>query len=125
MLPDSEEHHGGVKTMRDLPLPGPLRAALREAHERLAGEFRLSRLVLFGSMTQGTEDEESDADLLVVLAARPTHHERDRITSLILDVNLGHGTNISELIVDQHTWDFGLVSVLPIHADIEEEGVRL
>lgn len=125
MLPNSDGHHGGVKTMRDLLLPAPLRTALREAHERLAEEFRLNRLVLFGSVTQGMEDEESDADLLVVLAARPTHHERDRITSLILDVNLGHGTNISELIVDQHTWDVGLVSVLPIHANIEEEGIRL
>ena len=125
MLPDSEGDHGGVKTMRDLQLPASLRNALREARERLAGEFRLNRLVLFGSVTQGTEDEESDADLLVVLAARPTHHERDRITSLILDINLGHGTNISELIVDQDTWDVGLVSALPIHAKIEEEGIRL
>ena len=125
MLPDSEGHHVGAKTMRDLLLPAPLRTALREARDRLAAEFRLDRLVLFGSVIQGTEDEESDADLLVVLAARPTHHERDRITSLILDINLGHGTNISELIVDQHTWDVGLVSVLPIHANIEEEGIRI
>ena len=115
----------GIKMKRDLRLPAPLHDALREARERLGLEFRLDRLVLFGSVIRGTEDEESDADLLVVLAARPTHRERDRITSLILDVNLGYGTNISELIVDQHTWDAGLVSVLPIHAKIEEEGIRL
>ena len=124
MLPDLEGHFGGVKTMRDLLLPAPLRNALQEARERLAAEFRLDRLVLFGSVIQGTDDEESDADLLVVLAVRPTHHERDRITSLILDINLGHGTNLSELIVDQDTWDVGLVSALPIHAKIEEEGIR-
>ena len=53
MLPDSEGDHGGVKTMRDLQLPASLRNALREARERLAGEFRLNRLVLFGSVTQG------------------------------------------------------------------------
>ena len=125
MLADMEGHHGGVKTMRDLLLPAPLRNALREARERLAAEFRLNRLVLFGSVIRGTEDEESDADLLVVLAARPTHHERDRITSMILDINLGHGTNLSELIVDRDTWDIGLVSALPIHKKIEEEGIRV
>ena len=125
MLADLKGHHCGVKTMRDLLLPAPLRNALQEARERLAAEFRLDRLVLFGSVIQGTDDEESDADLLVVLAIRPTHHERDRITSLILDINLGHGTNLSELIVDQDTWDVGLVSALPIHAKIEEEGIRL
>ena len=53
MLPDSEGEHGGVKTMRDLQLPASLRNALREARERLAGEFRLNRLVLFGSVTRG------------------------------------------------------------------------
>ena len=116
---------GRIKMKRDLRLPAPLHSALREARERLVSEFPLNRLVLFGSVIRGTEDEESDADLLVVLAARPTHHERDRITSLILDVNLAHGTNISELIVDQDTWDTGLVSILPFHAKIEEEGIRL
>ena len=125
MLPRQEGHHGGIEMKRDLRLSVPLHGAIREARERLASEFHLNRLVLFGSVARGAEDEESDADLLVVLAARPTHHERDRITSLILDVNLGHGTNISELIVDQDTWDTGLVSILPIHANIEEEGIRL
>ena len=125
MLAESGDIIGGVKTMRDLLLPAPLRTALREARERLAAEFRLERLVLFGSVIRGTEDEESDADLLILLAERPTHHERDRITSLILDINLGHGTNISELIVDQDAWDVGLVSALPIRTKIEEEGIRL
>ena len=125
MLADLKGHHCGVKAMRELLLSAPLRTALREARERLSAEFRLNRLVLFGSVIRGTEDEESDADLLVVLAARPTHHERDRITSLILDINLRHGTNISELIVDQDTWDVGLVSELLIHTKVEEEGIRL
>jgi predicted nucleotidyltransferase len=82
-------------------------------------------MVLFGSVIRGESDEESDADLLVVLTERPTHQERDRITSLILDVNLEHDTNLSELIVDRETWDRGLPSALPVHTEIEEEGIRL
>jgi hypothetical protein len=31
----------------------------------------------------------------------------------------------SELIVDRHTWDKGLPSILPIHEKIEEEGIPL
>jgi hypothetical protein len=50
---------------------------------------------------------------------------RDRITSLILDINLEYGTNLSELIVDRQTWDDGPPSVLPVHKEIEEEGMRL
>jgi predicted nucleotidyltransferase len=81
--------------------------------------------VLFGSVVQGQADEESDVDLLVVLNDPPSHQVRDRITSLILDINLKYGTNLSELIVDQQAWDHGLPATLPIHEEIEEEGIRL
>jgi predicted nucleotidyltransferase len=114
-----------MKAFHDLSLPRPLREALREVSDRLTAAFRVDRLVLFGSVVRGEADEESDADLLVVLTERPTHQERDRITSLILDVNLEYGTNLSELIVDRETWKRGLPSVLPIHAEIEAEGIQL
>ena len=114
-----------MKGVDDVQLAEPLRNALQAAYERLTAEFGVDRLVLFGSVVRGESDEESDADLLVVLTERPTHQTRDRITSLILDINLQYGTNLSELIVDKQTWDCGLPSVLPIDAEIEEEGVRL
>jgi predicted nucleotidyltransferase len=114
-----------MKAFHDLPLPAPLHDALREVSDRLTTAFRVDSLVLFGSVVRGEADEEADADLLVVLTERPTHQERDRITSLILDINLEYGTNLSELIVDRETWERGLPSALPIHAEIEEEGIRL
>jgi predicted nucleotidyltransferase len=114
-----------VKIVDDVQLAEPLRHALQTAYERLTAEFGVDRLVLFGSVVRGASDEESDADLLVVLTERPTHQTRDRITSVILDINLKYGTNLSELIVDRQTWECGLPSALPIHAEIEEEGIRL
>ena len=114
-----------MKVLDDLQLPESLRSALQAARERITAECRVDRMVLFGSVIRGESDEESDADLLVVLTERPTHQERDRITSLILDVNLEHDTNLSELIVDRETWDRGLPSALPVHTEIEEEGIRL
>ena len=85
----------------------------------------MDRLVLFGSLVRGESDAESDVDLLIVLAERPTYEIRDRITGLILDINLEYGTNLSELIVDRQTWDHGLPSALPVHQEIEGEGLRL
>jgi predicted nucleotidyltransferase len=114
-----------VKGLDDLPLPEYLRSALQAVRERITAECRGDRLVLFGSVVRGEADEESDTDLLVVLTERPTHQIRDRIISLILDVNLEHDTNLSELIVDRETWNRGLPSALPIHTEIEEEGIRL
>ena len=62
---------------------------------------------------------------LVVLKDPPSHQLRNQISHLVLDINLEYDTNLSELIVDRQTWDYGLPSVLPIHQTIEEEGVPL
>jgi uncharacterized protein len=114
-----------MRTLEDLMLPPHIHQALQEAQDRITKEFAVDRMVLFGSMARGTADEESDVDLLVVLREQPSHEIRNRITSLVLDINLEYDTNLSELIVDRQTWDEGLLSVLPIHAAIEEEGVPL
>ena len=114
-----------MKLLFELQLPAPLHDALQAAHRRITVEFRVDRLVLFGSLVRGESDAESDVDLLIVLTELPTHEMRDRITSLVLDINLEYGTNLSELIVDRQTWDHALPSTLPVHQKIEEEGIRL
>ena len=114
-----------MKTLLDLYLPQSLGEALQAAQQRITAEFAVDRIVLFGSVVRGEEDEESDVDLLIVLKDPPSHQVRDRITGVILDINLAFDTNFSELIVDRQTWDYGLPSVLPIHQTIEEEGVPL
>lgn len=81
--------------------------------------------MLFGSIVRGEAEEESDVDILIVLKEPPSYQVRDRITSAVLDINLEFDTNLSELIVDRQTWDYGLPSVLPIHQTIQEEGVPL
>lgn len=114
-----------MQLLSELQLPTPLRAALQAACDRITAAFHVDRLVLFGSLVRGESDTESDVDLLIVLTERPTYAIRDRITSLILDINLEYGTNLSELIVDRQTWDYGLPSTLPVHQEIEAEGIRL
>jgi len=120
---------GGEEAMKkalcDLQLAESLHQALQAARERITAEFAADRIVLFGSVVRGQADEESDVDLLIVLQDPPTHQMRNRITRMILDINLEYGTNLSELIIDRQTWDHGLPSVLPIHEVIEEEGIQL
>jgi predicted nucleotidyltransferase len=82
-------------------------------------------MVLFGPVACGTANEESDVDLLIVLKERPSHRVRNRISSIILDINLEYDTNVSDLIVDQNAWDEGPLFVLPIYAEIQQQGIRL
>jgi predicted nucleotidyltransferase len=114
-----------VKTLSDLQLPQQLWKALREAQKRISAEFAVDRIVLFGSIVRGEADEESDVDLLIVLKDPPTHQTRNKISHLLLDVNLEYDANLSGLVVDQEAWDEGLLTVLPIHEAIDEEGLCL
>ena len=114
-----------MKLLSELQLPASIHDALQAVRDRITTEFRVDRLVFFGSLVRGESDAESDADLLIVLTERPTHEMRDHITGLVLDINLEYGTNLSELIVDRQTWDDGLSSALPVHQEIEEKGIRL
>lgn len=114
-----------MKRLDDLKLPQNVSDALRAVRERLTKEFNINRILLFGSVVRGTAVEGSDEDLLIVLSEQADHQIRDRISSIILDLNLAYGTNLSELIVDRETWDQGIPSALPIHEIIEEEGISL
>jgi predicted nucleotidyltransferase len=114
-----------VKNLADLRLPHNVREALQVARARLSTEFNVDRMLLFGSVVRGTANDQSDEDLLIVLRDPVDHQVRNRISSIILDINLDYGTNLSELIVDRETWDHGIPSALPIHKIIDEEGVSL
>ena len=114
-----------MKTLQDLSLPPHIYQALRAARERITSEFAVDRMVLFGSAARGTADEESDVDVLIVLKEHPNHEIRNRISNVTLDINLEYDTNLSELIVDQQAWDEGLLTVLPIYAEIQEQRIQL
>ncbi len=112
-------------TLDNLPVAPVLRQALEAARARIAAEFPVDRIVLFGSVVRGTADTESDVDLLTVLEDHPDYRVRNRIARLIFDVNLDYETNLSALVVDRRAWEEGLFSILPIHAVIEREGITL
>jgi predicted nucleotidyltransferase len=114
-----------MKALYDLHLTEQLQDALRAARDRITAEFAVNSIVLFGSVARGTADQESDVDLLIVLSEQPDHKVRNRISSLLLDINLEYDTNLTCLVVDRQSWEHGLFSVLPIHTAIEREGIAL
>lgn len=83
------------------------------------------KVKIFGSKVEGVADEESDLDILVLLPCDVSEKIRKEIIYKIFDINLIYETNISPLIMSEGEWENGLVSLLPIHDFIEEEGVLL
>ena len=111
------------KELVDLKLSSNLQAALEAVRDRLTAQFEIDRVVVFGSAAWGRPDEESDVDVLIVLKDKLDLETEDRISRVIFEINLEHDTNLSELIVDRHTWDYGLASAMPIHEAIEKRGI--
>lgn len=84
-----------------------------------------AKFKIFGSKAKGVADEESDLDLLIMLPRDITVEIRRRIIHKVFDINLKFETNISPLIMSRKDWESAPVSLLPIHAFIEEEGILL
>lgn len=91
----------------------------------LRNDWPSVKFKLFGSKVTGTFDAESDLDVLIMLPCPATSEIRRQIIHKVFDINLKYGTNISAFIVSENEWQKAPLSLLPIHAVIEEEGVAL
>lgn len=114
-----------MKRLDDISLTQIQRRALAELKHRLVQDFGVEDLVLYGSAARDEADAESDVDLLVLTSDPLSRPERHRITDLVFEVNLEHGTNFSTLVVAQASWDSGAVSVLPLREEIAREGIPI
>ncbi len=101
------------------------RLALDELRRKVLHEFEIKGFVLYGSVARGEADEESDLDLLIVTARPLVRTERHKITDLVFETNLRHGTNFSSLVVDRYSWEEGPLSILPLREEILQEGIAL
>lgn len=99
--------------------------ALHEIKERVAADFPVVDFILYGSAVRGEADEESDLDLMIVVSEPISRYRRHEITDIVFEVNLRFETNFSTLVVDQATWETGMISILPIRNEILKNGVSV
>ena len=114
-----------MKTLDDLTIRQNEKEAVREACRVLKTNFPVKEVILFGSKARGEDDEESDIDLLL-LTARPIHwRERHAIVDTLFDIELKHDAVISIIINTLFDWSQGICTVLPIHKEIDAEGIMI
>jgi predicted nucleotidyltransferase len=101
------------------------RRAIAAATRVLRERFPVERVILYGSKARGTDDAESDIDLLVLTTRRLGWPERAAITDALFEVEMQHDVVISALTVPAAEWDHGRYSVLPIYREIRATGVAL
>jgi len=99
------------------------REALAEIKRRLDSIFPVRSYILFGSRARGDDRSDSDIDLLIVTERTLNMSERLRVNDIIFDINVAHDTLFSRSIVERREWTEGLTSLLPIHQEVEREGI--
>ncbi len=112
-----------MKTLAHISLKSNDRKAIEAAKNLLVQKYPVELIILYGSKARGTDDAESDIDLLVLTTRVLTWRERNAVTDTLYDIQLTHDVVISTLVVSACEWSEGRYSVLPIHDEIERYGV--
>ncbi len=114
-----------MKAFKELKLETNEKAAIQEATRILKAEFPVEDVILFGSKARNESDPESDIDLLLLTKRPLDWKERHEIVDTLFDVEMKHDVVISIIINTLHDWNDGICTALPIHDEINREGVAM
>lgn len=81
-------------------------------------------IILYGSYARGSEEEDSDVDIAILLKKPATHEMNDRVVDYVVDMELETGKVLSVIKIDLSKYN-DWVSVLPFYKNIHDEGVCL
>ena len=111
-----------MKTIDELQLSDREKQSIRKATRLLKEIFFVKEVILFGSKARGTDDPESDIDLLL-LTSNPLHwREREAIINTLFDIEMEFEVVISILDTTVAEWNNGIFAKFPIHANICHDG---
>jgi predicted nucleotidyltransferase len=113
-----------MRTLDDVPLAPAERQAIEAAAAALHARFPVTDIVLYGFKARGDSSPDSDIDLLVLTARKLAWQEERTIIHELFDIGMRFDVLFSPLTAEAQSWREGLHSVLPIHIEVEREGVR-
>ena len=85
---------------------------------------RLVSIILYGSVARGTNTEESDVDIALIMHGKLDFDTEDKLSDFIVDMNLKYDKVFSVIDIDIahfRKW----INVLPFYQNVEREGVVL
>ena len=82
------------------------------------------QIVLYGSTARGTAGPESDVDIAIFLTSKLDAEQEDRLSSLIVDLNLKYDKVFSVVDIDHETY-LKWRNASPFYQNVDKEGVVL
>jgi len=84
-----------------------------------------AEIVLYGSHSRGEAGPESDWDLLVLVDGSVDEARTDRIRHRLYEIEWKSGEVISCIVRSHEEWNSPQYRIMPIHSEIEREGIVL
>jgi excisionase family DNA binding protein len=112
-----------LKNLSDLNLKDNEKKALLELKKILFNSFSVSEIILYGSKARGDFDEESDIDILIVLNNKVDDTIREKIFSIGFKIEIKYDVIFGILVEHKDFWSSPLAETMPIHSNINMEGV--
>ena len=84
----------------------------------------LVSVILYGSVARGTQTDESDIDIAVMLRNKENNEMKERMTDIIVDLELEHNKVLSILRIDYEKfkiWE----DTMPFYKNMKKDGVIL
>ncbi len=85
---------------------------------------QVTRIVLYGSEARGTAQPDSDIDIAVFLTGGMSRDKEDRLSDIIVDLNLKYDRVFSVIDVNNSVYDKWR-GVSPFYQNVEREGITL
>ncbi len=112
-------------TLKELALKDNERSALRELKEKMLERFPEAEIVLYGSKARGDFEKESDIDLLILTELPVTSKLEEEISHITYDIELKCDVVFGTIVENRDFWDTPLANAMPLHWNIDREGVRV
>lgn len=92
----------------------------KKAVNRLSPE---AEFILFGSKARGDDNAVSDIDILVLVDRKLEPGLEEEIFGEAFDVGLNCDTTFGVIVYSQKHWDSSLAKEMPLHWNIDREGI--
>lgn len=112
-------------TLKELSLKDNEWKAVLELKERMLEKFPEAEIILYGSKARGDFDNESDMDLLILINSQVNSKLEEEITHITFALELKHDVVFGKIVENKNFWDTPLANAMPLHQNIDREGVRL
>jgi predicted nucleotidyltransferase len=107
-----------VLSQRDKDLLTELKAVIRQFEPT-------ATVLLYGSVARGTNDPESDYDIMVLTEHQPSAEEKEEIRGAVFDFELPRHIVFSVLFHSRDDWEHGIVSGSPFRVNVEEDAIAI